>query len=51
MATALETGQTEDGRTQASLAKRGLINVAEDKTFTVNDAGKAALAAAVAAIA
>ncbi|WP_128378537.1 hypothetical protein [Streptomyces cavernae] len=50
MAAALELGETTDGRTRASLAKRGLIEVAEDKTFTVLPAGKAALAAAIAAV-
>jgi hypothetical protein len=51
MAAALERGETTDGRTVASLAKRGLVARGEGLTFTVNEAGRAALAAAVEAVA
>jgi hypothetical protein len=50
MAAALERGETTDGRTIASLAKRGLVERGEGLAFTVNEAGRAALAAAVAAV-
>jgi hypothetical protein len=51
MAAALERGATTDGRTVASLAKRGLVVRGDGLEFTVNAAGKAALAAAIAAVA
>ena len=51
MAAALETGTTTDGRTRAALARRGLIDVHADRTFTITQAGRGALAAAVAAVA
>lgn len=51
MAAALEMGTTQDGRTRAALVKRGLAEKGEDGTFTVTDAGRKALAAAVKAVA
>jgi hypothetical protein len=50
MAAALELGKTADGRTRAALKRRGLIQPGEGQDFTVNDAGQAALTAALTAI-
>ncbi|WP_128378518.1 hypothetical protein [Streptomyces cavernae] len=50
MAAALELGETTDGRTRAALAKRGLVVAGDGLAFTVNEAGRKALVAAVAAL-
>lgn len=49
MAAALERGATTDGRTRAALIRRGLVEPGDDLAFTINEAGRAALAAAIAA--
>src|SRR5690606_956095 len=51
MAAALEMGSTDDGRTRAALVRRGLAQAGEGDALIVNEAGRKALKAALAAVA